>query len=313
MNRIVISEFMDERALTGFPSDFDILYDASLVDRRDDLMDLLGNADALIVRNRTQVNEDLLASAPSLKAIGRLGVGLDNIDLEACQKHHIAVLPATGANSNSVAEYVIGSIMALSRRAYQRPDTLTQMQSGQWPRNTLIGGEISGKTLGLIGFGDIARLVAQKASALGMRIHAYDPYLPETSEAWTFAKRCDLVELLAYADCVSLHVPLNESTYHLIDKQSIATMKDGALLINTSRGGVIDDTALSEALRDEKLAGAALDVFETEPMTADSGILFKDLKNVILTPHIAGITEEGNVRVSHLTVANVLKALRDHS
>lgn len=311
MRKIVISEFMDEQALRDFPANFDILYDAGLVDQRDTLLRALNDADALIVRNRTQIDEELLSAAPKLKAIGRLGVGLDNIDLPACQTRNIPVFPATGANSNSVAEYVVGVIMALSRKAYQHPETLDQMLAGQWPRNSLIGGEIAGKTLGLIGLGDIARQVAQKATALGMTILAHDPHLPANNEAWSLAERCELDNLLSRSECISLHIPLTETTEGLIDAKSIAKIKTGAIIVNTSRGGVIDDQALATALRDGKLAGAALDVFETEPMTAESGQIFKGLNNLILTPHIAGITREGNERVSTVTVANIRAALQN--
>ena len=313
MSKVIISEFMDEKALENFPNHYDVHYDPNLVDQPSELVSLLQDADALIVRNRTQVNNKLLMAAPRLKAVGRLGVGLDNIDLEACERRSIPVLPATGANSNSVAEYVIGTMMALTRSAYQASDTLDKMRDGKWPRNALIGGEVSGKSLGLVGFGAIAQMVAVKASALGMSIIAFDPYLPNADPAWQNAQRMELDELLATADCISLHVPLTDGTRHLINQAALSRMKKSSILINTARGGVVDDRALAMALKAGDLAGAALDVFETEPMTAASGTLFDKLNNVILTPHIAGITEEGNVRVSSLTVQNVLRVLEDQS
>ncbi|MAQ44426.1 MAG: 3-phosphoglycerate dehydrogenase [Confluentimicrobium sp.] len=304
--KVIVSEFMDEAALAGFGPQVDLTYDPSLVDNREALLAALPGAQALIVRNRTQVDQAVLDAAPDLRVVGRLGVGLDNIDMAACKARDVIVHPATGANTLSVAEYVISTTLSLLRGAYSSNDA---MIAGQWPRNALIGLEASGRVMGLVGYGGIARAVADRARALGMTIAAYDPYLSEDDAAWAEARRCSIDELLGLADVVSLHVPLTDETRGLIDAQAIAGMKPGAIVINTARGGVVDEPALAAALREGRLGGAALDVFETEPLTAEAGAVFKDVPNLILTPHIAGVTDEGNIRVSAITVENVAREL----
>lgn len=305
---IVVSEFMDEDALKNFGDDITVNYQPGLVDDRPGLLASVSGADALIVRNRTQVNSELLDAAPRLKVVGRLGVGLDNIDLAECKARGIAVCPATGANTLSVAEYVIATAMSLVRGGYHAN---AAMISGDWPRGTLgKGGEISGRTLGLFGFGGIARAVASRARSLGMSIAAYDPYLADTDPAWDGVRKCSADELLQVADVLSLHVPLTDETTGLIGAKAIAAMKQGAVLINTARGGIVDEEALVAALKAGHLGGAALDVFATEPLTAEAGAKFSNVPNLILTPHIAGVTDEGNTRVSFLTVENVLRVLK---
>jgi (S)-sulfolactate dehydrogenase len=312
MPDIVISEFMDETSVDALRADWTVAYDPGLVDRPEELIALASQARALIVRNRTQVRGPLLDGAAQLTVVGRLGVGLDNIDLAACRARSIVVCPASGANDLAVAEYVISTVMQLFRRAYGAFDA---MIAGAWPRNRLMGGETAGKILGLIGFGAIARETAGRAKALGMEVLAFDPFVPPEDPAWkTMGVQCTgWDDLLARADALSLHVPLTDGTRHMIDAKAIAKMKPGALLINAARGGVVDETALASALREGRLGGAALDVFETEPLTADSAKRFIGLSNLILTPHIAGVTEESNVRVSAVTAANVRRILKGGS
>ena len=304
--RIIITEFMDEAALAGFPPAADITYDPMLVEDRPRLLSLLADADALIVRNLTQVDMALLDAAPALRVVGRLGVGLDNIDMEACAARGVTVHPATGANTLAVAEYVIASAMMLRRGAYRAN---AAMLAGDWPRGALMGHELSGATMGLVGYGAIARAVASRARDLGMGIAAFDPHLPVDDPAWQGADCLDWPDLLARADILSLHVPLTEATRHLIDAPALAAMKSGAILINTARGGVVNESALADALRRGHLGGAALDVFENEPLTAQAAQIFTDLPTLLLTPHIAGVTKEANIRVSALTVARVRATL----
>ena len=305
--RIVISEFMDHAAVADLARRFDVRYETDLVDRPDALRALLRDADALIVRNRTQVNDALLAAAPTLRVVGRLGVGLDNIDVAACTARNVDVIPATGANAQAVAEYVIAAAMLLRRGAY---GATADVAAGRWPRPALSNGrELAGATLGLIGFGGIGRLTGQLGRALGMQTIAFDAQLPSSAEAWREdrTRAVTLDELLAEADVVSLHVPLTAQTRNLIDASRIATMKSDAVLINTSRGGVVDEAALAAALRDGRLAGAALDVFASEPLPAGSPLA--DCPHLLLTPHIAGVTRESNQRVSSLIAAKVAAAL----
>jgi (S)-sulfolactate dehydrogenase len=307
MADIVICEFIDETAVSEGLAGHDVLYDPTLVDRPDDLLAALSDARALIVRNRTQVRGVLLAAAPRLQVVGRLGVGLDNIDVEACTARGVAVYPATGANDVSVAEWVIATAMLLLRGAYQ---ATPEVIAGTWPRGRLMGRELSGKIMGLVGFGAIAREVASRAKAMGMTVQAFDPYATDTAFALAGVQRHGLEPLLREADVVSLHVPLTPATTNLIDALRLHRMKPDAILLNASRGGVVDEAALAAALKAGKLGGAALDVFTEEPLGAASATVFAGCPNLILTPHIAGVTVESNVRVSWATVENVKKALR---
>jgi (S)-sulfolactate dehydrogenase len=310
MPDIVITEFMDAEAIREGLAGFDVLYDPKLVDNADRLAGVVGEARALIVRNRTQVREALLTSAPRLTVVGRLGVGLDNIDVDACRARNIAVYPATGANDVSVAEYVIATAMLLLRRAYA---STGEVIAGRWPRNALIGREITGKRLGLVGFGAIARETGKRAAALGMRVSAYDPYVPADGSAWSQpwgrVESRPLDALLSESDVVSLHVPLTTETRNLLNAAAIARMRNDAILINAARGGTVDEAAVADALRSGRLWGAALDVFADEPLDADHGSIFAGCPNLVLTPHIAGVTEESNVRVSWVTVEAVRKHL----
>ncbi len=307
MPDIVISEFMDEAIAREVLKAYDLLYDPSLVDDRAALLESLGDARAVIVRNRTQVDAEFLENAPKLEAVGRLGVGLDNIDLELCRAGNVAVYPATGANDLAVAEYAISAALSLLRGTWQTsPDVI----GGKWPRGTNIGREAAGRRFGLIGFGSIARQVARRAAALGMQVAAYDPYLPGDNSAWSDVDAVSLQQLAETSDVVSVHVPLTKDTRNIVDADFIGRMKNDAILINTARGGVVDEQALTAALRSGQLGGAALDVFATEPVDAEGGRAFADVPNLMLTPHIAGITEESNVRVSQLTAENVARHLQ---
>ncbi len=306
MPKIVVSEFMDEAIAREVLGEFDLVYEPTLVDDRDALLAAIADAQAIIVRNRTQVDAELLDHGPNIKVVGRLGVGLDNIDLQTCEARGVTVCPATGANDVAVAEYAISAALMLMRGAWQATDGVI---AGHWPRTQSMGREVSGKRLGLVGFGSIARQVATRASALGMVVSAYDPYLATDDPAWSDVTPATLDELAADCDVVSIHVPLTDETRHLIGAGFIKRMREGAILINTARGGVVDETAVIEALRDGRLGGAALDVFESEPPDAENGAAFVGAPNLLLTPHIAGITEEANQRVSLVTAQNVLKHL----
>jgi (S)-sulfolactate dehydrogenase len=305
--RIVITEFMDGDAVAALARRFDVVYDRDLVDRDVDLRDQVADADALIVRNRTQVDAALLASAPNLRVVGRLGVGLDNIDAGACAARRIEVIPATGANALAVAEYVIAMAMVLLRGAYQSsPD----VAAGTWPRAALSNGrEICGRTIGLIGFGGIGRETARLARAVGMHAIGFDPGLAADAPVWSEHRTSprSLAEVVAQCDVLSLHVPLTPDTRHLIDATRIATMPPDAILINTSRGGVVDEAAVAAALVAGTLGGAALDVFEREPLAAGSPLA--GCPRLILTPHVAGVTRESNVRVSTMIADRVTAAL----
>lgn len=304
MPDIVISEFMDAPAVEELRAAHDTLYDPALVDDRPRLLAAVAGARALVVRNRTQVTAEVLAAAPKLTVVGRLGVGLDNIDMAACAARGVKVFPATGANSIAVAEYVLAAALTLVRPVY---GATAEVAAGKWPRTRLVGGELAGRTMGLVGFGGIARAVAARAKAFGMAVIAFDPHLSPGDPAWDGVHRHALPDVLATADVLSLHVPLTDETRGMLNAPALAAMKPGAILINTARGGIVEEAALADALRGGHLGGAALDVFDAEPLPAST--VWDGVPNLILTPHIAGVTRESNAAVSSLTARNVLGAL----
>lgn len=307
MTDILVTEFMDPRAVESLRAEFEVHYDPDLHEDSAGIASRLASARALIVRNRTRVGRDLLAAGPRLVAVGRLGVGLDNIDLDACAERGVSVHPATGANVVAVAEYVVAAMLMMLRGAYHATD---RVLAGEWPRTALIGREASGKTLGIVGFGAIGRAVARRAAALGVGVAAYDPMLAPGDSAWNapgVRRFGDLAAMLAACDVVTLHVPLTSATRHLIGAAEIAVMKPGACIVNTARGGVLDEAAMARALASGRLGAAALDVFEDEPLTAHSRLA--GIPNLYLTPHVAGLTEEANARTGELVARLVRSAL----
>ncbi len=306
LKKIIITEFMDQAAVEGLRKDFDVVYDPKLGVEPDRLYPHLADADGLIVRTRTQVAEPLLSAGPKLQCIGRLGVGLDNFDLEACARFGVPVFPSIGANALSVAEYVATTSAMLLRKAYFRHD---QMVAGEWPRKDAQGTELSNLRLGIIGFGSIGRVTANLMAAQDMEIAATDPYVPADDPAWGSVRKVEAQEdLLAWADIVTLHVPMTDETRNLIDATSFSQMKKSAVLINAARGGVVNEQAMVDALVSGQIAGAAVDVFEREPLSAEDGAKFANVPNLILTPHIAGVTQQSNARVSAMT-ANQVRAV----
>jgi (S)-sulfolactate dehydrogenase len=304
---ILICEFMDEQAVDRLRESHTVVYEPLLVDDAPGLLQKAAQADALVVRNRTQVRGPLLDALGRCRVVARLGVGLDNIDVAACEARGMVVIPATGANALSVAEYVIASAMLLLRGSYA---SSAAVAAGQWPRAALSRGrEVAGKTLGLVGYGHIGQLTARLAQAMGMQVIAYDPVMTGegVSHGPPGVKHVDLDALVGAADVISLHVPLVDSTRGLFGAQRLARMRPGAVLINTARGGIVDEAALAAALRSGQLGGAAIDVFEAEPQPAAPH--WQACPNLVLTPHIAGVTAESNERVSHLIADQLLKTL----
>jgi (S)-sulfolactate dehydrogenase len=307
MSRIVVSEYLPDAHLEMLRARHEVVYDPDLGTDRARLLQQVVDAEAIFTRNRTRVDAGLIGAAPRLRVVGRLGVGLDNIDMPGCQTAGIRVIPAHGGNAVSVAEYVIGAMFFLVRGVYgMTPSMLT----GEWPRQGhAFGRELMGQTLGLIGLGSIAREVATRAAALGMSVIAHDPLLPAADQAWNTVGRAGFEDLLAAADVVSIHVPLDEGTRGLIDGTALARMKPTAVLINTSRGGIVDEAALASALRDDALAGAALDVFASEPLGPEAAEVFAGTPNLLLTPHVAGNAREAVDRVATMIVEAVLEEL----
>ncbi len=306
MPDIVITEFMDEGPVEDLKALYDVHWDKKLCDKPDEIKQLIPDAVALIVRNRTKVNDDILSAGPELKVIGRLGVGLDNIDLEACERHGVKVCPATGSNNVSVAEYAVCAMMMLLRGSFYCKD---EVLAGKWPRNDYVGKEARGRTLGLLGFGMIGRSVARMAQGLEMNVIAHDPFVPADAEGWKLAQSVSFDDLVARSDILSVHTPLLPETRDLIDAAAMARMNKGAFLISTARGGIINEDDLIAALKSGQVSGAALDVFVDEPLTAETAAKFVGVPNLIMTPHISGVTEESSMAISTITVANVLREL----
>ena len=299
---ILITEFMDEDAVNLLKKKYDVYYDISLAEDSNSLVKLINKMKALIVRNKTLVTRELIENAPNLTCVGRLGVGLDNIDLNACEEQNITVYPALGANSHSVAEYVICASMLLLRKAYFKKN---EMIAGNWPRQESSGSEVYGKTLGLIGFGDIAQKTRDLALGLGIKTVAYDPYLDKDSNVWKETKNLDLDNLLSISDIISLHIPLSKETKNLIDEKKLRLIKNSSVIINTSRGGIIDENSLAKLLKENKIGGAALDVFKEEPVNKENAKKFEGIDSLILTPHIGGVTKESNERVSKMIAEKI--------
>ena len=303
--QVVVTELIWPQGLEVLSQLGEVVYDPQLW--KDPALDRkLAAADALIVRNQTKVTPELISACPNLKVIGRLGVGLDNIDLAAARELSIPVVFAKNANAISVAEYVVAAILSFSRKLYLATE---DVKKGNWNRQLFTGNEIYGRTLGLIGIGEIGTRLALRAKAFGMNIVGYDPFLAPYELVIKDAgvKLLSLEEVLAGADFLSLHVPLSNATRNLIDARRLNLMKPTAYIINTARGGIIDEAALYEALKNNRLAGAALDVLAIEPPT---GSPMLELGNVLISPHIAGLTEEAQVNTSVLVAEEVVKIIK---
>jgi D-3-phosphoglycerate dehydrogenase len=268
-----------------------------------DLVQALDGARALLVRSGTKVTGDVLRAATTLQVVVRAGTGLDNVDAVAAREKSIAVYNTPDANSVSVAELVFGMLLAFERHLV---DAVNELREGRWEKTRFSGHEIAGRRMGLVGFGRIAREVAARARAFQMEVWAHDPVLPQWPADFGWAKKVELGELLVASDVVSIHVPLDERTRGMIGAQELAKMKLDAVLINCARGGVVDESALAEALKAKQLRGAILDVFEKEP-PGDSPLL--GLSNVVATPHLGASTAEAQRRAGNDAAAILVEAL----
>jgi len=268
------------------------------------LADALVTAHALVVRSSTRVTDELMEQAPGLRVVARAGMGVDNIDVAAATKRGIAVLNTPGANAISAAEHTFALLLSLLRRV---PWALQSVQRGQWQRQLFSGTELYGKTLSTLGLGRIGRHVVRIANGFGMRVLAFDPYVSGESATRLQVGLVSLHDALSQADVVTLHLPLTDDTRLIVNGANLALMKPTAVLINTARGGLIDDAALVAALGGNKLAGAALDVFAAEPLAADSPLRSSD--RILLTPHLAASTLEAQARVSIEVCESVHRAL----
>ncbi len=303
--RILVSDKLGAAGLERLAQAGDATYDLKTGLSHEELLAIIADYDALIVRSSTKVTADVLEAATNLKVVGRAGMGVDNIDVTAATMRGIVVMNTPGANSVATAEHTLALMMAVSRHVAQGHASL---RAGEWLRSTFVGTQLYEKVLGIIGFGRIGRLVAERAQAFGMEVLAFDPYISEEVGRQANVLLVELDELLAKSDYVTLHTALSQETANLINADTISQMKDGAIIINVARGKLIDEAALVEALQSGKLRAAALDVFAKEPPDPDNPLL--SLPNVVHTPHLGASTLEAQHDVAVQIVAQVLSALR---
>jgi D-3-phosphoglycerate dehydrogenase / 2-oxoglutarate reductase len=272
------------------------------------LAEIIGDYDALLVRSQVKVTADILAHAARLIVIGRAGVGVDNVDLEAATKAGIVVVNAPTGNTVSAAEQTITLMLAL---AHKTAAADASMRRGEWKRSSFTGVELRGRTLGIIGLGKIGQAVADRARGLEMEVIGYDPFVTAEQAALHGVTLADVDQIIATADVITVHVPLNKATRGIINADNIGKLKPGVMLINVARGGVYDEAALAQALKDGKVAGAAIDVYETEPPAADNPLL--TAPNTVLTPHLGALTAEAQLRVAEEACEQVIDVLAGRS
>jgi len=300
--KIIITDGLHESGLQ-------ILSKYALIDNSQDisaaqLKETIADFDAMVVRGRTQVTAEIFSAASSLKVVGRVGVGVDNIDLAAANQHRVTVVNSPLATSQAVAEHVIGLVFALARSI---PAADASLKSGLWHKKQFLGIEIKDKILGIIGMGNIGSRVASLAKALGMQVVGYDPLIPEDEIARREAQPVNFQDLLSQSDFISIHVPLGADTRGLINGESFGAMKRGMRLICAARGGIVDETALLSALESGQVASAALDVFAKEPPGMSALVSHP---RVIATPHIGAQTSEAQARASVDIAQEVMAALK---
>ena len=281
----------------------DVTYDEMDAEK---LLAEISKYDALMVRSRTKATTEVINAGAkgNLKVIGRAGIGVDNIDIETAAKNNIKVVNSPTGSTKSVAELAIGQMLALVRFIPKGDNALKQ---GDWIKKQLKGSELHGKTLGLIGSSYIAQHVAKIANCIGMNVLVYSPHCTDEKAKKMGATRKDLKDLLREADFVSLHIPHNDSSHYILNKETISIMKQGAYLINSARGGVVEEEALYSALKEGKLSGAAVDVFESEPPAKENKLLTLD--NVIVTPHIGANTKEAQIQAGTVCAEQMLMVL----
>lgn len=300
--KVLIADAISADGLEPLRNDdrFELIEQSGL--KGEELARAIEPANAVIVRSSTRITRDSLKYAKGLQVIGRAGVGVDNIDVEAATESGVAVLNAPSGNTISAAELTLALLLALVRRV---PGADKSMRAGEWDRKSFNGTELYGKTLGLVGAGRIGSEVAKRARAFGMRVIVYDPYLTADRAAALEMEIATLDDVLKRADVITLHVPLTEATANLIDAKKLALMKKTAVIVNAARGGVVNEQALYEALKNQTIAGAAIDVFEEEPLPGDHQ--FRTLSNVVLTPHLGAATEEAQQNVA-LEISHAVRA-----
>jgi len=303
MFKILIADPISESGLTVFQShngDFKVDVQSKL--SLEDLKKAAADVDAIIVRSETKITAEVLASSKKVKIVGRAGVGVDNIDVTAASRQGVIVVNVPGGNTISAAEHTVAMILALSRNI---PQANASLKAGEWKRSQFTGTELQGKTLGLIGLGRIGREVSKRCQSFGMNVMGFDPYTTEEYAKNFNIKLSTLEEIYAQADYITVHVPLNDTTRHMFNAETLKKLKPSVRLINCARGGIIDEQALADAIKSGHVKGAAIDVFEEEPPKKDNPLLA--LPNVIVTPHLGASTEEAQVKVAQ----ELAETLRD--
>ena len=295
MKNILITEFMNEDSVNLLKKNFNVNYDKTMFESEEKIKKEISNCEAIIVRNKTQLQKSILDNALNLKFVGRLGVGLDNIDKEYCKKKNIHVQTATGMNADSVAEYVIGSSLYLIKNIILFDNNT---KKGLWPRSSFTSNELKDKIFGLIGFGAIGKKVCKLAKNFGAKVISYDPYINSNLENEFNLKFTTFDEVIKASNIISIHVPLNEETKNLINSNVFNKMSKKPILINTSRGSIVNEKDLIDAYKNKNISGFALDVFGKEPVEDNFYKQIDDTFNCILTPHISGVTQESNKKIS---------------
>jgi len=298
--KVLITDEVAEEAMNLLKEKHEVVFKEL---RGEELAREIGKYDALMVRSATKVTRDIIERAERLKVIGRAGIGVDNIDVDAASEKGIYVVNSPTGSTRSVAELTFALMFALARHIHRADATMRQ---GIWAKKKLKGIELLGKTLGLIGSGNIAREVAKMANCLGMKVLVYSPHCTQEKASEMGAELKSLEDIFRESDFVSLHIPKTEETYHMVDERLLSLMKPTAYLINVARGGVVDEEALYKILKERKIAGAALDVYEKEP--PEKSPLF-ELENVVFTPHIGAATKEGQIRAGVICAEQILKVL----
>ena len=301
MYKILVSDPLSDEGIKILTDVKDLQVDIKTDLNPEQLKEIIKDYDALVVRSATKVTKEIIDAAAKLKVVGRAGVGLDNVDLDAATQKGIIVMNTPAGNTISTAEHTFSMILALSRNI---PQANASTKKGEWKRSKFMGVELYGKTLGIVGFGRIGSDVAKKAVSFGMKVLAYDPFLSREVAQKMGIEIVEIKEILQKADYITVHTPLTDETRHLISTEEFALMKKGVRVINCARGGIIDEAALARAVKDGLVAGAALDVFEKEPLDPASELL--KLDNVILTPHLGASTEEAQVNVA-IEVAEIVR------
>ncbi|HJU75567.1 MAG TPA: hydroxyacid dehydrogenase [Gemmatimonadaceae bacterium] len=299
---ILVADAIALDALTPLASDPRFVLTVKTGLKGDELRDAIAGADAVLVRSATKITRDSLSRAERLKVIGRAGVGVDTIDVDAATERGIPVLTAPAGNTISAAELTMALLLALARRV---PAADRSMRAGEWDRKSFTGVELYGKTLGLVGAGRIGGEVATRARAFGMRVLVFDPFLSPERVTALGVETATLDELLKKSDVLSVHVPLSDETKGLIGEAQLSMLKPTAFVLNVARGGVVDEDALLRVLQTKRIAGAALDVYSSEPLPADHP--FRSLANVVLTPHLGASTAEAQQNVA-IEIAEAVRA-----